>query len=136
MATEPIEVWMIFQVVAATEEAAVEALQEHIDALESEKSVSSVVVDMDEVQRVEKPHPQIDEGYSQVCEVDMQVKNFAELVNLVINYGPTSIDVKAPESLTMDLAELRESLNAVAQMMHQFLRAGAGGMMISRAQDQ
>jgi hypothetical protein len=136
MADEPIEVWMIFQVVAATEDAAVSSLDEHIEKLEMESGITSMDVDMAEVQEVDKPHPEIEKGYSRVCEVDMAVKTFSEVISIIINYGPTSIDVKGPEQVTLDIGELRDSMNSVAQMMHQFLQAGAGGMMISRPQDE
>lgn len=129
---EPLEVWMVFDVVAATEEAAKESLEDHLDKLESERSVSTFTADRDEVREVEQPAEGLDTGYSQVAEVEMEVDSFSELVEMVINYGPTSVDVHAPDRVEMDLAEVRDALNAVAQIMHQFLQSGAGGMMVSR----
>jgi hypothetical protein len=136
MASESLDIWMVFQVVAATEDAARDALDEHIEKLETENGVGEMTVDMDDIQAVDKPHPELEKGYSQVCEVDMSVANFSDVISIVINYGPTSIDVKGPESVSMDIGEVRESLNSVAQMMHQFLQAGAGGMMISRPKEE
>ncbi|MDY6762050.1 MAG: hypothetical protein SVY41_03300, partial [Candidatus Nanohaloarchaea archaeon] len=81
------------------------------------------------------PSPDMEEGYSQVAEVEMEVDSFSELVEMVINYGPTSVDVKSPDTVEMELRELRDSLNAVAQIMHQFLQTGAGGMMVSRPRE-
>ncbi|MFB6076769.1 MAG: hypothetical protein ABEK12_01410 [Candidatus Nanohaloarchaea archaeon] len=121
----PLEVWMVFHVVAATEEAAAESLQDHVDQLEDEGSVTEFSVEMEEVEAVDNPHPQLEEGYSKVA-------GFSDLVELVVNYGPTSVDVTAPEHVEMDVGEIRDALNSVAQMMHQFLQSGAGGMMISR----
>lgn len=135
MAQEPLDVWMVFQVVAATQDAADESLDDHIEKLENERGVKNIDAVMDEVQEVDKPHPELEKGYSKVCEVDMEVENFSDLVNIVVNYGPTSVDVKGPDNISMDLAEVRESLNTVAQMMHSFLQAGAGGMMISRPKE-
>lgn len=136
MTDQPLDVWMIFQVVAATEDAAVESLDDHIEKLENERSVQELTADMDDTQKVEKPHPQVDKGYSRVCEVDLTVDSFANLVNLVINYGPTSVDVKGPDNVSMDIGEVRDSLNSVADMMHKYLHAGVGGMMISRPEDK
>ncbi len=136
MASEPLDVWMIFQVVAATEDAAVSSLDNHIEQLGTESCIMSMDVDMGEVQEVDKPHPDIEKGYSQVCEVDLEVKTFSDLISIVINYGPTSVDVKGPEQVTLDIGDVRDSMNSVAQMMHQFLQAGAGGMMISRPKDE
>lgn len=132
---EPLEVWMVFDVVAATEEAAQDSIDDHLEKLESEKSVVSMTSEVDEVSRVEQPSPDLDEGYSQVAEVEMEITSFSDLVGIVINYGPTSVDVKSPDRVEMDLREVRDALNAVAQIMHQFLQSGAGGMMVSRTKE-
>ncbi|MDY6769408.1 MAG: hypothetical protein SVU88_00380, partial [Candidatus Nanohaloarchaea archaeon] len=105
--SELLEVWMVFDVVAAEEEAAEESLQDHLRQLENERAVSAFAADVDEVREVEQPSPDLDEGYSQVAEVEMEVDGFAELVEMVINYGPTSVDVKAPERVEMELREVR-----------------------------
>lgn len=136
MSTEPLNVWMIFQVVAATEDAAVSALEEHVEKLESERGVLDMETEMDDVQEVDKPHPQIEKGYSRICEVELEVERFSDLVDIVINYGPTSVDVKAPEQVSMEIGEVRDALNSVAQMMHNFLQAGVGGTIISRSQEE
>lgn len=133
--SQPLEVWMVFHVIAATEDGAEESLEQHLDALSSERTVTEFTADVDEVEEVDKPHPSLETGYSQVAEVEMTVTGFADLVELVINYGPTSVDVQAPESIEMDLGEVRDAMNAVAQLMHQFLQSGAGGMMVSRPRD-
>lgn len=135
MTDKPLNVWMIFQVVAGTEDAARESLDEHIKKLEDERAVSNMESQMEGIEEVDKPHPQIEEGYSRICEVEMDVRTFSELVEIVINYGPTSVDVKSPEEVTMNVKEMRDSLNSVAQMMHRFLQAGVGGMMISRPKE-
>lgn len=122
---------MVFDVVAATEDAATDALDDHLEKLESERAVTEFEAEMEDAESVENPHPSLEEGYSLLAEVEMTVDSFAELINLVINYGPTSVDVKAPDRVEMEIGEVRDALNAVAQIMHQFLQSGAGGMMVS-----
>lgn len=126
---------MVFHVVAAEEEAAEESLADHLEKLETEKGVMELSKSVEEVEEVDNPHPSLDTGYSQVAEVELEVSGFADLVSIVVNYGPTSVDVQAPETVEMDIGEVRDALNNVAQMMHQFLQSGAGGMMISRPQE-
>lgn len=135
MATTPIEVWMVFHVVAAEKDAAEESLADHLEKLEGENGVQEFSADVEEVEEVDNPHPSLETGFSKVAEVEMVVSGFADLVSMVVNYGPTSVDVKAPDTVEMDIGEVRDALNNVAQMMHQFLQSGAGGMMISRPQD-
>lgn len=127
-----IQVWMVFDVVALSEEAASESVENHIEKLKSENKVYNVEAEVDEVREVEKPNQDIEKGYSQVAEVEMEVDGFEKLVNMVINYGPTSVDIQGPDRYEVGLAEMRESLNSVAQILQQFLNTGPGGMMVSR----
>lgn len=123
---------MVFHVVAATEDAATESLDDHLEKLESERAVSAFDADLDDAEEVDNPHPSLETGYSRVAEVELTVDGFADLVELVINYGPTSVDIQAPDTVEMDIGEVRDAMNSVAQLMHQFLQSGAGGMMVSR----
>lgn len=133
--TQPLEVWMVFDVIAAQEEAARESLQNHLEMLEGERGVSSFTAEVEDVREVDQPSPGIESGYSRVAEVEMEVERFSDLVELVINYGPTSVDIQAPERLEMDLRDARDALNAVAQIMHQYVQSGAGGVMVSRPRE-
>jgi len=129
--TENIDVWMIFEVLAAEEKVAENSLGDHVEKLGDQDGVEITETDFDEVNEVENPHPSLQKGYSQVCEVRCSVKSFSELVKIVLNFGPTMIEVEGPDKIEMNLSEMQDSLNLVAEMMHKFLKAGAGGMMIS-----
>ena len=129
--TESIDVWMIFEVLAAEEEVAGNSLEQHVEKLGNQKGVEVEETDFDDVKEVENPHPSLQKGYSQVCEVRCSVESFSELVKIVLNFGPTMIEVEGPDKIEMNLSEMQNSLNLVAEMMHKFLKAGAGGMMIS-----
>ncbi len=131
-----IEAWMVFEVLAGDEDTAVQSLEEHVEKLGSLDTVEVTETDFDEVQETDNPHPALQKGYSQVCEVRCRVDDFASLIKLVLNYGPTMIEVEGPEGIELDLQEMQESLNLVAEMMHKFLKAGAGGMMISGAEEE
>ncbi len=128
---EKINVWMIFEVLASNKDTAESSLKKHVEKIRNEKNVEITEESFDEVKEVEEPHPSLDKGFSQVCEVRCDVKTFSELVKLVLNYGPTMIEVESPEKIEMKMSELQDSLNLVTEMMHKFLKAGAGGMMIS-----
>ncbi len=128
---EKIDTWMIFEVLAAKKDTAEESLKEHVEKIENEEGVEEIEKDFDEVKEVENPHPKLEKGFSQVLEMRCKVKNFSELVKIVLNYGPTMIEIEGPEKIEMNMREMQDSLNLVAEMMHKFLKAGAGGMMIS-----
>ncbi len=126
-----IDTWMIFEVLASRKGVAEKSLKEHVEKIEKEKSVDSLEKEFDEIKEVEDPHPSIKKGFSQICEIRCKVESFSELVKIVLNYGPTMIEIEGPEKIEMDMGEMQDSLNLVAEMMHKFLKAGAGGMMIS-----
>lgn len=136
MSTDTIQTWMIFEVLAKTEDAAVESLRDHIDKLDSMEAVELTKEDFEDVEEVEDPHPSLDTGYSQVCEIECDVEDFATLIEIIMNYGPTMIEVRGPEEIRLDLGEAQDALNLVAEMMQKFLQSGAGGMMISRDSQQ
>lgn len=130
--SDHIETWMVFEVLAKQEDAAVDSLEQHVEKIRDEEGVTVTSAEFEEVEEVENPHPSIDVGYSQIVEVEAEAEDFPTLIQIVMNFGPTMIEVKGPDELTMDLAETQESLNLVAEMMQKFLQSGAGGMMISR----
>lgn len=131
-----IQTWMVFEVLAGQRDTAEESLASHIEKLEELDAVSIDSKDFDELKEVDDPHPSLETGYSQVCEVECTVDEFSSLIEIVMNYGPTMIDILGPDEITLDLTEAQESMNLVAEMMQKFLQAGAGGMMISSPEDQ
>lgn len=129
-----LRVWMIFEVLAATKETAQESLKDHAEKL-SEENVEITKEEFETVQEVEKPHPEIDKGYSKVYELEMVVKSLPELIEIIISYGPTMVDLLEPEELNLGLKDLQESLNSVTQLIHNYAQSGIGGVVISSAED-
>ncbi len=106
------------------------SLQEHVDKLEKER-INVVKKEFDDIQEIEKPKEGIEKGYSQIAEIECEVPSFPLAVNLVINYGPTMVDILEPNKIEMSLGEAQDSLNTVAGMMQRFVEAGAGGVVIA-----
>lgn len=131
-----IETWMVFEVLAGGEETAEESLSDHIESIRELDGVEITEEDFEDVEEVEDPHPSLDKGYSQICEVECTVESFPQLIKLVMNYGPTMIEINGPESIELGLREAQDSLNLVSEMMQKFLKAGAGGMMISNENEE
>ncbi|MBC5793091.1 MAG: hypothetical protein H8Z69_03565 [Nanohaloarchaea archaeon] len=131
-----IKLWMVFEAVAAEKADVEESLEDHVDAMKSEDDIDIIEIEKDETERMEDPHPSLDEGYSQVLEMRAEFGSFPKAVETVINYGPTYVQVEGPDSYTMDLAESQESLQSVAKTMHKYAQMGAGGVLISKAGDE
>ncbi|PSH00858.1 MAG: hypothetical protein BRC30_01300 [Nanohaloarchaea archaeon SW_7_46_7] len=130
-----VKLWMVFEAVAPSEEAVEGALEEHLETLESEDGVEMTEQETEEVSKVQNPHPDLEEGYSQVSEVKVDVGTFTKCINLVLHYGPTYVQVEGPDEYEMDLKESQESLQKVANTMQQYARQGLGGILVSKSED-
>lgn len=131
-----LKLWMVFEAIGKTREDIEESLDDHVRQLESEEYVTLVEKDVGDAEEMEDPHPDIDKGYSKVVEAIVEVERFTHAVKLTINYGPTYIQLESPEKWEMDLKDGQESLQEVANTMHQYAQMGPGGVIISSQNEE
>lgn len=131
-----LKLWMVFEAVAATEEAVEDSLDDHIEKLKSESKVEIIESNIDESTKIENPTPDLEEGYSKVAECRLSVEGFDKAIKLTFNYGPTYVNVEGPEKYEMDLKESQESLQNVANVMHQYAQKGLGGVLVSKSKEE
>ena len=62
-------------------------------------------------------------------------KNFRELVQVIIEYGPSAIEILEPSKSQLSMSEAQDVLNNVAGMMHRYAAAGLGGTIIVRGKE-
>jgi hypothetical protein len=127
---EKLHVWMLFEIISTSKELTEKSLKDHISKLKEEEGVEVVKETFEEISEIEKPHPKVDKGYSQICEVEILIDSFSKLFLIVMNYGPSVVEVIKPQKITLELSEVQDALNYVANMMHKFLEAGIGGVII------
>jgi len=125
-----IQVIMMIEVLAVTEEAARSSLDRHISLLEKEKKALVGRKDFKEITKVENPLPNVAVGYSNIVEVEVLARDFQTLVYLAMNYGPSSIEILRPEKITLDMGEAQGVLVSVADLLHKFASQGIGGVII------
>ena len=127
-----IKSWMMIEVVAITPEAARSALEKHVEALEKFEKQKSLVVRKayGEVKEVPKPLPDIEKGHALVVELEMLTQNYETLFLIVLNYGPSAIEILEPGRISMDAGEAQGILNGLADVLHRFAAMKAGGMII------
>lgn len=131
-----IELWMVFEAVAATEEGVEDSLDEHLDKLESESGVEITESNVDETEEIENPTPDLEEGFSKVAECRLEVESFDKAVSLTFNYGPTYVHMEGPEKYDLDLKEGQESLQNVANVIHKYAQMGLGGVLVSKSREE
>ncbi|MBU4246552.1 MAG: hypothetical protein ABIF85_02550 [Nanoarchaeota archaeon] len=130
-----IKTWLLFEVVAVKKEVAESALKEHIGKLKKEAAIKVIdenFTSIDLVEPAEHLKAQgITETWSQIVEIIVCAKDFEALMNMVVTYAPTAVEIMAPAKITLDMRSAQNALATVADMIHKFAAAGIGGMLIS-----
>lgn len=127
---------MVFEAVAPDKESVDQSMKKHIENLESDEGVEVTEKEEDETVEMDNPHPSLDKGYSKVVELEVEFDNFATALETVINYGPTYVQFIGPDNFDMGIKEAQESLQTVADTMHQYAQKGVGGVVVSRETDE
>lgn len=127
---------MVFEAVGPSEDDVEGSLEDHLEKLRSEDELEVVEANIEEIEKVEDPHPGLDEGFSQVAEVRADAETFTRAVKTVINYGPTYVQIEGPESFEMELPDMQSSLQEVANTVHQYAQMGVGGVLVSRPEEE
>jgi len=131
-----INLWMVFEAVGPSRGDVEDSLEDHIEKMRSEDELEITEANIEEIEKVENPHPGLEEGFSQVAEVRADAETYTRAVKTVINYGPTYVQIDGPENFDMDLPDMQESLQEVANTVHQYAQMGAGGVLISKSTDE
>ena len=133
---QSLKVWMIFEVMATERDTAESSLKEHVNKLDTIEGVELLESEYDDINEVEQPRPDVEKGYTQVCETEFEIRDLNLLIQVVLNYGPTMVEIMEPDKLELDQGELQDTVNLVAEMMQKYLHSGMGGVVISSGSDE
>ena len=126
-----LKVSLMVEAMAVSEETVESALKKHLERMEREKNMLIYKKDFKAIEEVKKPLPNIPKGFSQVVDVELVAENFDKLVYIVMNYGPSAIEILEPDNIRIDIGEAQGILNTLAALVHRFAALGAGGMLVS-----
>ena len=126
-----IKSWFAIEVMAKNKDVTEKALSNHIEKLENAKDTIVLEKDFGDTKKAENPPKGHDQAFSQICELTVLNKNLYTLLNIIMLFGPSSIEILEPKEMKMKIDELQNIANQVAGLMHQFASAGLGGMVIS-----
>ncbi|MBI2232392.1 MAG: hypothetical protein HYU56_00565 [Candidatus Aenigmarchaeota archaeon] len=126
-----LEVIFMIEALGIEKDVVKNALETHIQKLESLKSVLVYEKKFGDIEKVENPMKGVKEAYSQVVEVKLFAKDMFTLVNIVLVYGPSAVEILGPDRKEIALDEVQNLANLLAGVVHQFAAAGAGGIIIS-----
>ena len=120
---------MIFEVIGVNEDVTKNALKELMEKLDRDKRVAMYKRDFSDVAKVENPTKTIKQGFSQVCEIDLAVKNLESLLEITMGYGPSGVEILEPKTLQVPLGEAQSIVSTLSQLIHRFAAAGPGGLL-------
>lgn len=121
----------MIEALGASEEILTQTLKDHIDKLSRTPDTVVYETNYSEIQKVEKPIQNLDVGYSQFVEVKLLAKTLFMLLNAVMLYGPSSVEVLSPNSREIKIDEVQNTVNILAGVLHQFAASGMGGIVIT-----
>jgi hypothetical protein len=130
-----IDTWVIFEAIAITETASKEALESLVDKLDKDGRVKVYKKSFGENKKIDNPIQGVDVGYSLTCEVNVVSKTLDNLANVVIEYGPSAVEILKPEKINLSCGEAQNILNSISNMMHRLASVGAGGIVFMKGDE-
>ena len=61
------------------------------------------------------------DNYTQFFNVDISVPEFSDIVYLIVQYGPSSVELLEPTEVKLNLSEAQEVLNEIASAVHYYV---------------
>ncbi len=61
------------------------------------------------------------DNYTQFFNVDVSVPEFSDIVYLIVQYGPSSVELLEPTEVKLNLSEAQEVLNEIASAVHYYV---------------
>lgn len=126
-----IEVWFAIEALAVDKKIVESALKKHVEKLSKAMDTFIYEKKFSDIKKVENPMKDVKEGYSQVVEVKLFVKNLFSLISITLLYGPSSIEILGPKNKEIKLDEIQSICNILAGIVHQFASVGVGGIVIT-----
>jgi hypothetical protein len=62
-------------------------------------------------------------------------KNLNNLAQIVIEYGPSAIEILEPDKFNLNSGEAQSILNSISHMMHMIAAGGAGGIVLMKGDE-
>lgn len=131
-----LRIGLIFEVIAVTEDVTKKSMVELANRLMRDKRIEVYGSEMSNTMKIDNPTKDVKVGYTANCEINAIIKNFENLVEIVMEYGPSSIEIIEPKRMTVQMNEAQAVINKIASMMHGFASSGLGGIIFVREKPQ
>ncbi|MEK6887335.1 MAG: hypothetical protein AABX14_00140 [Candidatus Aenigmatarchaeota archaeon] len=125
------DVWASIEALAVEKHIVESALKKHIEKMKKIREILVYEEQYSDTLKVENPMKDVKEGHAQLVKIKFMAKDFITLINVVMIYGPSSIEIMSPNKKELSLSEAQNIVNALAGVVHQFAAAGIGGIVIT-----
>lgn len=126
-----LRVWFAIEALGVNKDVVSESLKNHVAKLSRVQDVVVYRTDFKDLTEVKSPFKNFDKAFSQVVELEFLVKNLYLLINVVIMYGPSAVEIFEPKEIKIKIDEMQNISNLIAGLLHQFASAGVGGIVIT-----
>lgn len=102
----------------------VEALSQDKNALEKQMSLleSKLRSERVRIHKLERADTaKNDENYTSFMDIECSVASFSDVVNLIVNYGPSSVELLKPKDVRLSLGEAQDVLNEMTSAVHYYI---------------
>ncbi|MEM5815365.1 MAG: hypothetical protein QXD89_02685 [Candidatus Aenigmatarchaeota archaeon] len=124
------KVW--FDVLAITEKAAEESLEQHVEKLKKLDGCLIISEKYEKTIEQEKPLPRIEKAFSKAVELEILTKNLEILLQVVIFFAPSAVEIIEPLEYKVKANSIQTMMNTVADLIHRFAAQGIGGIVITK----
>lgn len=122
MAGQKVRAVIIVEVLGRPAEHVKESLKVHMSNLNITKGVKLCSLTISEPKKIEMPEEQgqKQELYSCFAEAEIEADNLLKLVEIILDYMPSSIEVLEPNNLDFSLFEATSFLNDLSGRLHRY----------------
>ena len=124
-------VWMAFELIAGSNEKAKEHMENYLNKIDEDKRIYMYKKEMSEVRKIENPLKDVKVGYSVASDIEFVIKSYDDIVQFIIQYGPSAVEILEPSKIELKIGEAQGILNTISQLMHKFAASGIGGILIA-----
>lgn len=126
-----IRCWSAVEVMAVEKDVTEEALKEHMKKIKREKGIKIYKEKFDSAEKTGKKIKDKD-IYTQVVEFEFIVENLRKLVDFVMLYGPSALEIMEPEKIEIKMGEAQEMVNRVATVIHNIVTKRMASVLIPK----
>ncbi|MBU3904671.1 MAG: hypothetical protein KJ906_00785 [Nanoarchaeota archaeon] len=131
-----IRVWMAFELLAGSNAKATEHMENYLKKIDEDKRIYMYKKEISDVRKIENPLKDVSVGYSIASDIEFAIKSFDDIVQFIIQFGPSAIEILEPNKLELKVGEAQGILNTISQLMHKFAASGIGGILIAGKKEE